>query len=176
MRVLKKSVWSLALSERWPKSVAVLCVGVLVTIGGCGRSGSLSAASSGADAGRVLWTAFMCGEYANLANKPEEATRLFELGYSTGKKFLEAVRNKTVPDAEIRAKVPIGVTLEMSGPTDEFILGRIYSVATTMAYDVIVKHDKFGLEMAAKDWRTDPETQKLIATNEFDHGNCSLIK
>jgi hypothetical protein len=160
--------------------IALIVLGTL----GCGVAGGDGAAtraqpsaqSPNGDTAVLVLVAFQCSVYAEMSKEPQESLRLFRLGYDNGQRFLEAVRDKKIPEAELRSKVPIGVSGVMEGPTTDFMLGRIYETASTDAYDRVVKRGEFGLDLPAAEWRLDADVQKALASTEYRKGNCSLIK
>jgi hypothetical protein len=152
-------------------------VSVCAAFTGNATSAQDAAEAPNGDAGRLLWSAFECRMYAQMSGEPEKETvRLRQIGYENGKRFLEGVRNKTITETEINSKVPIGVRDAMAGPTDDFILGRIYELATTVAYDRVVKAGSFDLDLPPSQWHLDPEVQKIRAGTEFRTQNCALLK
>jgi hypothetical protein len=153
---------------------------LLAMCGACGGTvpGTQAAATPvSGEAGRLLWVALQCSEYAKMSGKAEqEVERLFRLGYENGQRFIEGVGDHTIAEAEVRSKVPMGVTAALAGPTTEFMLGRVYESATTDAYDRVVKRGDFGLDLPASEWRTETEVKKMWALNEYNDGNCGLVR
>ena len=136
-----------------------------------------AAALVSADTAVLAWAAFACSTYADMAGKPQdERERLFRVGYDNGKRFLDAARRGEIRDEEIRSKVPIGITMNASGPSTDFALGRIYEVASTEAYDRVVKRDASGLPLPAGKWQMDSGAQKMAADTEYRNRNCGLLK
>ena len=129
-----------------------------------------------ADDGRLSWSALECSRYASLSGQPQETERLFRLGYDSGKRFFDAVLSKEISEEEARKHTPVGLLWLASGPTADFILGRIYEVRQQEAYDKVVKHDEDGGDLPVTKWRTDKELQKIIAGNEYRKQNCALLK
>lgn len=116
--------------------------------------------------GREVWSAFECSAWASKVDDLKEAERLFMFGYEQGQKFLGALKAEKIKQEDISQEVPIGVTLLLQGPSEEFILGRIYETAQTEALDEVFKT---GNEYNSE------ELQKSIAGNKFRDGNCQLI-
>ncbi|MBX4206002.1 hypothetical protein KW795_02290 [Candidatus Microgenomates bacterium] len=116
--------------------------------------------------GRQTWSAFECSALASHIDKATEAERLFMYGYEQGKKFLEALRAEKIDEKDISQEVPIGLTLLLGGPSEDFMLGRIYSSAEEETLNEVFK--------TGNDFNSD-EIQKMIAENKFRDRNCQLI-
>ncbi|KKP32977.1 MAG: hypothetical protein A2561_02060 [Candidatus Staskawiczbacteria bacterium RIFOXYD1_FULL_32_13] len=116
--------------------------------------------------GSQMWGAFSCSVWASHINDTNEAERLFLFGYSKGQTFLKALKADKIEQKDISSEVPIGVTLSLQGPTEEFILGRIHSLSEEEALDEVFKN--------GNDFNSE-EMQKIIAGNKFRDGNCQLV-
>ena len=116
--------------------------------------------------GKQVFSAFQCSSWASINDDQEEAERLFVYGYEQGQKFLGALSAQKIKQEDISSQVPIGVTMLLQGPSEEFILGRIHSSAEEDALDEVFKTgDDFN----------DDELQKIIASNKYTAGNCELL-
>ncbi len=116
--------------------------------------------------GRQVFSAFQCSSWASINDDQVEAERLFIYGYEQGQKFLGALSAQKIKQEDISSQVPIGVTMLLQGPSEEFILGRIHSSAEEDALDEVFKTgDDFN----------DDELQKFIASNKYSDGNCELL-
>lgn len=143
------------------------------------KSQMIGAAESGiqskANTARVMWSAFSCATFAEISGDKKEQERLFELGYKSGKAFVDGVRTKTISEAEIK-EAPVGVLWHMAGPTTEFVIGRIFEVASNDAYDKVVKEDSEGLPiMDPSKWAND-ELKIIRAKTKYLRSNCTLIR
>lgn len=117
--------------------------------------------------GREAWSAFRCSSWASINNDAKEQERLFLFGYEKGQKFLSAIKAEKIKQEDISLEVPIGVTMLIQGPTEEFILGRIFETAQEEALDEVLKTgDEFNSD----------EMQRIISGNKFRDGNCQLIR
>jgi len=119
--------------------------------------------------GREIWSAFECSAWASKVDDSKEAERLFMFGYSQGQKFLGALKAEKIKQEDISSEVPIGVTMLLQGPSEEFMLGRIFENAQEEALNEVfyTNYDRSNLN---------PEDlQKSIAGNKFRDGNCQLI-
>lgn len=139
----------------------------------------LFAAGSGADnksnLSRVMWSAFSCATYAEMSGNKREQERLFEVGYNAGRIFVDGVKNKTITETEAK-DAPIGVLMHMSGPTTDFIIGRIFEAATEDAYDKVVKEDSAGLPILDPSKWADERLKVIRAKKQYQISNCTLIR
>ncbi|RDH81053.1 MAG: hypothetical protein DIZ80_13105 [endosymbiont of Galathealinum brachiosum] len=94
--------------------------------------------------GNVIWSAFVCSEYAGIYGNRNEQKRLFEVGFQVGREFINGIKNKTIPDSEAE-NTPIGILMRLSGPTTDFAIGRIFEGASGSAHDKVTKEDRDGL-------------------------------
>ena len=140
-----------------------------------GLSGA-KAAQEDARAAKVMWTAWLCSTYAELTGDVDEQRRLFTLGYASGQRFVAAAAAGTITAKEANSIVPLAVGFLMAGPSEEFILGRVFESAANQAYDDVVKHDASGIYLELKDWVNDDELKASIATNKYMQGNCELLR
>lgn len=133
-------------------------------------------AQSKADLGRKSWSAFECSVLAELAGKRSEQERLFTVGLTSGREFIEALRNGEIQENDVRSSVPLLMLMRLGGPSTDFMIGRIYEAAVGTAYDDIVKKGDNGLELPIEKWRMDDELKKMRADLLYLRGNCSLIR
>ena len=124
---------------------------------------------------RVMWSAFSCAAYAEMSGDKHEQERLFNVGYSAGKAFVDGVKNKTITEAETK-EAPIGVLMLMGGPSTDFIIGRIFEGATADAYDKVVKEDSAGLPIFDPSKWADDNLKIIRAKNKYQSSNCVLIQ
>lgn len=116
--------------------------------------------------GREVWSSFECSAWADTNDDEKEQQRLFLFGYERGKIFLGALRADKIDRSDLSQEVPIVLGLLLHGPSDEFILGQIYSSASGLALEEVYKTgNNFNLK----------ELQKTIAGKKFRDGNCQLI-
>jgi hypothetical protein len=78
--------------------------------------------------GRVMWAAFECTTFASMADKQEDAKRLFDIGLKAGRDFIEALNRGNISQEEFSTMVPMGVTMLIreGGPSTDFVVGRVY--------------------------------------------------
>src|SRR5215831_5133942 len=103
----------------------------------------------------LMFSAFQCGTYAAMSDNEKEKARLFEVGIKAGREFLDDVNHGQIPDEP--GVVPEAVmTLlrytaynltsdkelaelggkpkKVEGPSNDFVLGRIFEFSTSSAY------------------------------------------
>lgn len=124
--------------------------------------------------GLLVWSAFQCSTFAELAGNVSESERLFLLGYEVGKELLNDLQNGKATESEIR-KIPVGINLVLGGPSIDFIIGRIYSQALNDAYDSVVKTDLTGTLLTDPTKWADNELKRIRAKNKFTNSNCELF-
>lgn len=130
---------------------------------------SLSAESSKelAMKGKIAFEAFSCSHLANIADEPKEAERLFLVGYKRGKEFIEALRKNKIEQKDVSSIVPMAVTMNLSGPSDDFMLGVIYHYSRELALEDVYEKPN---------WMYDPEIRRNMAKNELQRRNAILLK
>jgi hypothetical protein len=149
----------------------------VLLLAGCDKQATLAQAPPvTAESSLLMWSAFECSVLARMAERPKEQERLFNLGYETGKRFIDAAKAKKFTEEELRSKVPIGVLYNLGGPTTDFTLGVLYAAAEEEASDNVVKKDANGLIQSADKWVTDDTLRKARGEAQFSSRNCSLIK
>ncbi len=133
---------------------------------------NISAAES--NRGLLAWSAFECSYFSSVSGKPEEAERLFMLGYETSQSLLKDIENEKISDKE-RKKIPIGITMNIPGPSIDFIVGRIYSAAMTTANISVVKTDSDILRILDPMHSATGSLKELKAENQYQSSNCALL-
>jgi len=126
----------------------------------------------------LAWNAFQCFTFGEMAGEPKgELERLFELGYESGKRFIDAAIRGGITEDEFRRKVPIGLwPIGLQGPTVDFKLGQIYEKSSQDAYDRVVKRDSLGIDLPPEKWEWDKDTHRLRARAEYTIRNCAFLK
>jgi len=125
-----------------------------------------NAADENALAGHIMWSAFGCSEYAELAEDKSEQERLYLVGLNAGRTFVEAMKAGQIPEQAVNRYVPINVLQRLEGPSNEAVIGKIHAAATGSARDEIVKKRRsmWGF------------TQKQDARYAYTYHNCILIR
>ena len=105
----------------------------------CASITALNAADEKALLGHIMWSAFQCSAFAELSENKNEQERLYLVGLNAGRTFLEAMKAGQISEQAVKDYVPISVLQRLEGPSNEFVIGKIYAAATGHAYDEIVK-------------------------------------
>jgi len=116
--------------------------------------------------GHVMWSAFGCSKYAELADDKNEQERLYLVGLNAGRTFLDAMKAGQLTQQALNESVPINVLQRLEGLSTEAVIGKIHAAATSSANDEIVKR-KTGI------WGP---TQKQEAHFAYTYHNCVLIR
>ena len=116
--------------------------------------------------GRIMWSAFECSAFAELSEYKTEQERLYLVGQNAGRAFLEAMKAGQISEQAVKDDVPINVLQRLEGPSNEFVINKIYAAATGNAHDDIVKKKR-------SNWGP---TQKQDARFAYTYHNCVLIR
>jgi hypothetical protein len=130
---------------------------------------------SDARAAREMWSAFECFQLAQMSEDSGSAERLFEVGYKAGQRFLAALEAGELSEGDVRATVPIGVILLLSGPSRDFIIGRVFQSATGEAFESVVKENELGLPLPESEWLHDDDLIRSRAQLLHLQGNCDAL-
>lgn len=117
-----------------------------------------------------------CQVWSAMAGNNETAETHHERGLAAGRRFIEAARAGLIPPADFDSTVPVYVSLSMQGPSDDFVLGRLYEITTTDAYDQIATRDKEGRPLSPADYVTDKSLQSVMASERFLSSNCASLR
>ena len=116
--------------------------------------------------GSEVWSAFECSAWASVLDDSDEANRLFLFGYEQGQTFLAAFVAGKITEEHIDQEIPIAILWNLQGPSEEFVLGKIYSYSQDSALeDVFTTGGDYNSE----------EMQQIIAGNHYRKGNCQFI-
>lgn len=117
--------------------------------------------------GKKAWYAFECASLNSLVGNKAEAKRLFFLGHNNGRRLLKALKENKIKEKDISNEVPWILMLLFEGPSDDFILGRIYSAAERDALkDILNTEGKPNPD----------EVQKVLARNKISNSKCRSIR
>jgi len=152
------NAWSLRIAMKSKLLFVAAALAACITV--------LNAADEKALLGRIMWSAFQCSAFAELAENKNEQERLYLVGLNAGRTFLEAMKAGQISEQAVNAEVPINVLQRLAGPSIESVIGKIHAAATGYAYDEIVKR-KTGI------WGP---TQKQEARSAYTNKNCVLIR
>jgi hypothetical protein len=126
--------------------------------------------------GHHMFAAFQCATFAELSGDAEEHQRLFGLGITTGRTFLTAARNNEFSREEANQNVPLIVLMLLEGPSDDFILGRMFESAMRDAYDKVVIEREDGLGNLPNGEMRTGALRKIVAENRYRASNCELVR
>ena len=112
----------------------------------------------------LAYAAFECHHFALMAKDQKLAEKLFNLGYRSGLEFLEAVKAKKIKEEDLRAEVPIGFKWVAEGPSNDFIMGRLYESSSRDSEKV--RSEQPG---------ADADTWVMLARNELITRNAELL-
>jgi hypothetical protein len=141
------NAWSLGIAMKSKLLLVAATLAACITV--------LNAADEKALLGNVMWSAFQCSAFAELAEEKNEQERLYLVGLNAGRTFLEAMKAGQISQQALNEAVPINVLQRLEGPDNEFVIGKIHAAATSRAYDRIVKR-KTGI------WGTHPKARGAI--------------
>jgi hypothetical protein len=116
--------------------------------------------------GHVMWSAFECSAYAELAEEKTEQERLYLLGLNAGRTFVEAMKAGEIPEQAVNEAVPINVLQRLKGPSTEFVIGKIHAAATGSVRDEIARSKR-------SIWGS---SLKQEARSAYSNRNCILIR
>jgi len=117
--------------------------------------------------GQRAWSAFECSSLASVAGKKELQAKLFTYGFEEGKAFLDALKKDKIKKEDLDSGVPMIMLLLLQGPSDDFILGRVFENAQEHALKEVYKTEPGRIQS--------DEERTLLARNELDRRNCALI-
>jgi hypothetical protein len=137
--------------------------------------GTATASVEDAKAARVMWTAFECGTYAELAGKADRASDHYATGLDAGRRFYAALEAGTITEEELSQHAPFILTSLDAGPSVDFILGRVFQLAADAANADVTKEDRSGLPLPMDEWLLEPRMIALRANQLYITGNCDLL-
>lgn len=132
-------------------------------------------ASKQPNLGQLTWAAFSCATWAEWSGNSAEQKRLFSIGYASGARLVERVKDGTLTEAE-RKGLPIGIRGLFGGPSVDFVVGRMFEHVSEYAFDKVVKESNDGAPILDPSKWADDELRNLRAADKFRSSNCALIK
>ena len=99
--------------------------------------------------------AFKCATYASMSHDQKEQQRLFQIGLTAGREYVEGLKSRDDPKSELLAFM-------RAAPTD-FVVGQMYESESTHAYDEIVQN------------QLDADAAKTQAELRYRQSKCSLM-
>lgn len=121
---------------------------------------------------RLMWSAFSCATYAENMGDREEQRRLFDIGYEAGRTFLAAAEAGEISEQTWRTTVPIIVSMLTSGPSHDFMIGRVFENAMNDTYDKIAESIGGKANMISADYA---DVRRSAAGRLHLKNNCELI-
>ena len=153
-------------ASKWSSGIGIKLKLLLVTATLAACTTISNAADEKALLGRIMWSAFECSAFAELSEYKTEQERLYLVGLNAGRAFLEAMKAGQISEQAVKDDVPINVLQRLEGPSNEFVINKIYAAATGNAHD---------------DYRKEKEEQlgthpKQDARFAYTYHNCVLIR
>lgn len=122
---------------------------------------------------RLSWNALQCSVIGEIAKNEGEQERLFSLGYESGLKFLKAYRSSDQAYEQFGKYAPAGFLVLMRGPSDDFIMGRIFEFNSELMGKLLHQRCK---KCTINNKEADDELLKTTAVSLSREKNCSFIK
>lgn len=120
-----------------------------------------------ANIAKDTWNGFFCSALATKMNDDTESQRLFAFAYNQGSEFIGAYKAGKITKEDMSFGVPVWISSNLKGPNNEFILGRIYGVAQTTAFEDLSRGsigDKYSKEL-----------ENNLAVNDFSNRGCKTL-
>lgn len=133
------------------------------------------AAEADARKSMTMLSHWQCFQWASMQDLADASEAHFELGLMAGEQFMEAVVAGTITPDEGRAHVPVIVSMTLSGPNEDFVLGRMFESISTSAYRDVAEHDASGMLLDPIDYILDEEYLSMRAQTEYHRANCSIL-
>lgn len=132
----------------------------------------------------LMFESFICSKYAEILDKENEKERLFNLGIAAGRDFVVKARSGKIEDEEAE-KIYFSILFRLSGPTVDFVIGRIYESASEIAkYRINSCGSKINIDLFKRENKCTEENilldsqelKKVWAERLYNDSNCSLLK
>ena len=117
-----------------------------------------------------------CQTWSGMIGDEETALAHFNQGYASGIRFLTAVRAGQIDQAEFDRTVPVYILMSLQGPSDDFVLGRLYEMTTQQAYDKIVTKGEDGVPLKPSEYVMDRGVQSVMAEALMRSSNCIALR
>ncbi len=116
---------------------------------------------------RAAWSAFECSVLAAAKGEAADSERLTAYGIKAGNEFLSAHGKGEISSKEVNEIVPVGFLWSATGPSTDFIMGRVYESAVSGAWEKLYKIEG--------DVIPDDELRKARAETAYGSQNCVLV-
>ncbi|MDX0488825.1 hypothetical protein GOC53_00820 [Sinorhizobium medicae] len=114
---------------------------------------------------KMMRVAFRCSLWAGSAGDSSESTRLLDVGFREGTKYLEAATK----DYTLRFDVPEVLRGKVTGAYNkDFEMGRLYEAVFAEANAILLNVAIVGDDASA--------AMKAIARNLFNNESCSILQ
>lgn len=123
----------------------------------------------------LMMAHWQCQIWSGMTGDKDAALVHYDRGLQSGKRFVEAARSGQITSEEFKSAVPMYIAMSMHGPSDDFVLGRLYEMTTSMAHDKIVTYGPDGARLTPQQYVTDPAVQSVMAQNLLRTSNCSAL-
>jgi hypothetical protein len=144
----------------------VIILGIMLWLG---FSATVKAQTDAAmDASRSI-AFFTCFVFASEMKDQKKTELHFNQGVASIRTFLKAAEDRKISKEDWSAKVPVVISLNLSGPSSEFIAGRVFQNVLDMTYKET---------FCKKGWpncETDKELIKSLAQTSYSKQNCDLL-
>ena len=138
-------------------------------------TGASHAAEADARKSVVMLSHWECFQWASMQDDAAAAEAHFTAGHAAGQQFLDAALAGTIRPEEARSTVPVVVGMTMSGPNEEFVLGRLFEQISSSAYSDISTKDSSGMPLAPADYVLDDEYLATRAHSKYRESNCAVL-
>jgi hypothetical protein len=117
-----------------------------------------------------------CQVWSEMSRDDTSSLAHFEQGYTSGSRFVAAARAGQIEEVDFDETVPVYISMSLAGPSDDFVLGRLYEMTMTQAYDQIVRRGKDGALLNPSDYVMDLEVQAVLAEGLIRSSNCAALR
>lgn len=117
-----------------------------------------------------------CQVWSGIIGDEEAALTHFNQGYASGSQFVAAARAGQIDQTDFDSTVPVYISMSLQGPSDDFVLGRLYEMTTEEAYAKIVTRGKDGVPLHPSDYVMDSAIQSVMAGDLVRSSNCTALR
>jgi hypothetical protein len=142
----------------------ILLLAVFSSMFGPAKALTIEEQQAEASRSMLAVSAFRCFVLAREADYPEEAERLFQLGYNEAIAFARSARANTISETVLRSNASTIFLMTLQGPNEEFIVGRLFASIENDIWQRYFEEQRYA------------DVRKTIARNEFSSQNCSVIR
>lgn len=127
--------------------------------------------------GMVMWTAFECGTFAEMAGDKERMQALYKHGIEAGRNFLKALRANEITQQELLDHAPYQMLFRLGGDSDDIMIGRMLEAAINNAHDQVVMRGNIDAGDANRpfDAPLSDDLKKSVAQSLHQSSNCDHV-